>query len=104
MAAYAQRTWQNVMDQIQVNGREATKIRYVRAMKSKAFDGLRGKKLLETTAEDFLAVLNGGQVSVSHFLKRLHNLALSFGWLALPVLAPRFWPKQQFKPKRGLII
>ncbi len=71
-------------------------------MKSKAFDGLRGKKLLETTAEDFLAVLNGGQMSASHFLKRLHNLALSFGRLALPLLAPRFWPKQQFKAKRAI--
>ena len=83
---YAQRTWQTVMEQFQTNGKEATRTRYVRAMKSKVFDGLRGKKLIETNAEDFLAVLNNRQVSVSHFLKRVHNLALSFGWLALPVL------------------
>jgi len=76
---YAQRTWQTVMDQFQTNGKDATRIRYVRAMKSKAFDGLRGKKMIETTAEDFLAVLKDRQVSVSHFLKRIHNLALSFG-------------------------
>ena len=99
---YAQRTWQNVMEQIQANGKEATRIRYVRAMKSKALGGLRGKKLIETTALDFLAVLNDSQVSVSHFLKRIHNLALSFGWLAMPVLAPRFWPKPQFKAKRSI--
>jgi hypothetical protein len=99
---YAQRTWQTVMEQFQTNGKEATRTRYVRAMKSKVFDGLRGKKLIETNAEDFLAVLNNRQVSVSHFLKRVHNLALSFGWLALPVLAPRFWPKPQFKPKRSI--
>jgi len=41
---YAQRTWQSVMDQFQTNGKDATRIRYVRAMKSKAFDALRGKK------------------------------------------------------------
>jgi integrase len=99
---YAQRTWQTVMEQIQTNGRDATRIRYVCAMKSKAFDGLRPKKLIETTAGDFLAVLKDRQVSVSHFLKRIHNLALSFGWLAMPVLAPRFWPKPEFKPKRGI--
>jgi len=44
--------------------------------------------MIDNHCEDFLAVLNNRQVSVSHFLKRVHNLALSFGWLALPVLAP----------------
>jgi hypothetical protein len=63
---YTQRTWQTVMDQFQTNGKDVTRIRYVRAMKSKAFDGFRGKKLIETTAEDFLAVLNNHQVSVSN--------------------------------------
>lgn len=56
-------------------------------MKSQAFDRLRSVKLVETNAEDFLSVLNGGTVSIAHYLKRLHNLAL--GWLAFPVLAPR---------------
>src|ERR1039458_1645707 len=32
-------------------------------MQSKAFDGLRRKKLMETSAEDFLAILNGGKVA-----------------------------------------
>ena len=27
--------------------------------------------------------LNGGKVSVAHYLKRLHNLALNLGWLAV---------------------
>ena len=62
--------------------------RCARAMQSKAFDGLRRVKLIETTAEDFLTILNGGKVSVAHYLKRLHNLALSLGWLSVPVLAP----------------
>ena len=73
-------------------------------MKSKAFDGLRQKKLLETNAVDFLAVLKGGQVSVAHFLKRLHNLALALGWIPLPILAPKLWPKIQFKPKRAVTL
>jgi hypothetical protein len=87
---------------IQTNGNAATQTRYLRALKSKAFDSLRGKKLLETAAVDFLAVLNDDRVSVVHFLKRLHNFALSYGWLAVPVLAPRLWPKPQFKPKRSI--
>ena len=99
-----QRTWQNVMDEICTHGKEQTKTRYVRFMKSEAFDGLRRKKLLETTADDFLIVLKDGKVSVDHYLKRLHNLALSFGWLPVPVLAPAFWPKPNFKPKRGITL
>jgi integrase len=102
--AIAQRTWQNVMEQMQTHGKDSTKTRCARAMQSKAFDGLRRVKLMETTAEDLLTILNGGKVSVAHYLKRLHNLALSLGWLTVPVLAPRLWPKPQFKSKRGITL
>jgi len=100
--AWAQRTWQNVMDEIQIHGRDSSRIRYVRAMKAQAFDSLRGKKLVETTPADFLFILKDEHVSVIHFLRRLHNYAVSLGWLALPVLAPRLWPKPSFKLKRAL--
>jgi integrase len=100
--AFAQRTWQSVMDQMQTHGKDSTKNRCSRAMQSKSFDRLRSKKLMETTAEDFLAILNKGKVSVAHYLKRLHNLALGLGWLSVPVLAPRLWPKPHFKSKRGI--
>ena len=98
------RTWQTVMDQIQTPGKESSKRRYVRAMKAKAYDRLRQVKLVETSAEDFLSILNGGKVSVAHYLKRLHNLALGLGWLAFPILAPRLWPKLHFKPKRAITL
>jgi integrase len=65
---------------------------------------LRRIKLVETTAENFLTVLNGGKVSVAHYLKRLHNLALGLGWLAFPVLPPRLWPKPRFKAKRAITL
>ena len=98
----AARTWQAVMDQMQTHGKPATQTRCVRAMKSPAFDGLRGRRLVETNAEDLLAVLKSGKVSVIHFLRRLHNLALALGWIPVPVLAPRLWPKPRFKLKRGI--
>jgi integrase len=100
--AWMQRTWQHVMEQIQVHGKDSSKARYRRALKCQAFDRLRSKKLLETTAEDFLAVLNEGKVSAAHFLKRVHNFALGIGWLFVPVLAPRLWPKPQTKSKRAI--
>jgi integrase len=102
--AFVKRTWQHVMDEIQTHGRASTQIRYVRGMKSRAFDDIRHKKLLETTAEDFFAILKSEQMSVGHYLRRLHNLALSLGWLPLPVLAPRLWPKPRCKPKRGITL
>ncbi|HEY5040859.1 MAG TPA: hypothetical protein VIK53_02550 [Verrucomicrobiae bacterium] len=102
--AWLQRTWQHVMEQIQAHGKDSSQARYRRALKSKAFDRLRSKPLIETTAEDFLAVLNEGKVSVTHFLKRVHNFAIGIGWLAMPVLAPRLWPKPKPKSRRAITL
>src|SRR5580692_1254056 len=55
--AMAQRTWQSVMEQMQTHGKDATKLRCARAMQSRAFDGIRRVKLIETTAENFLTIL-----------------------------------------------
>ena len=74
--ASLQRTWQDVMDQASAGGREACQSRFARALKSKAIDSLRAVKVIETTPEDFLAVLNLGSFSVVHFLRCGHNLAL----------------------------
>jgi hypothetical protein len=38
--AYMDRSWQNVMDEIQTHGRDSTQIRYIRGMKSRAFDSI----------------------------------------------------------------
>lgn len=102
--AFTQRTWQSVMEQIQTHGKDSTKTRCVRAMSSRSFDGLRRIRLMETTAEDFFTILNDGKVSVTHYLRRLHNLALSLGWLPVPVLPPRLWPKLRFKSKKGITL
>lgn len=100
----AKRTWETVMQQIQTHGKESTRTRYARAVKSKSFNRLRHVKLVETSADDFLAILNRAKFSDAHYLKRLHNLALGLGWLSFPVLAPRLWPKQRTKPKRGITL
>jgi integrase len=59
---------------------------------------------METTADDFLAVFKDGKVSIVYFLKRLHNFALSLGWIALPVVAPCLWPKYEAKDRRGITL
>lgn len=100
--AMSARTWQAVMDQMSTHGKPGTQLRCARAMKSKTYDRLRHKSLMETQADDLLAILKTAKVSEAHYLRRLHNLALGLGWLALPVLAPRLWPKPQYKIKRGI--
>ena len=71
-------------------------------MASADLNSLRHKKLLETTAEHLLFVLNGATCSTNHFLRRLHNLALGLGWIPSPILAPKLWPKPAFRTKRAI--
>lgn len=100
--AFVARTWQVVMEQMQGRGKDSSRERYANVFKSSAFDGLRHKKLLETTADDFLAVFKTGKVSIVYFLKRLHNFALSLGWIAMPIVAPYLWPKYEPRDRRGI--
>ena len=100
--AFVERTWQTVMEQLQARGKESSRARYASVFKSPSFNGLRHKKLLETTADDFFAVFKEGKVAITYFLKRLHNFALSLGWIALPIVAPYLWPKYAAKDRRGI--
>jgi integrase len=100
--AFVERTWATVMEQLQSRGKDSSRERYASAFKSPSFNGLRNKKLLETTADDFFAVFKQGKVAITCFLKRLHNFALSLGWIALPVVAPYLWPKYEAKDRRGI--
>ena len=96
------RTWQAVMDQMLTQGKDSTRARCLRAVRNDYFDRIRKLKIIETTATDFLAVLNSCPCSVNHYLRRLHNLALGLGWLPFPVLPPRLWPSPVFKVKRAI--
>jgi hypothetical protein len=98
------RTWSNVMEHFQGNGKESTRIRCERACQSKPFDLIRHKLLIETTSEDFLHVMKTGGASVNHYLRRLHNLAIGLGWMVCPILPSKFWPKIQPTPKRAITL
>ena len=100
--AFVERTWQTVMQQLQARGKASSRERFATAFKSPALDGLRHKKLLETTSDDFFAVFKCAKPSTICFLKRLHHLALSAGWIALPIVAPNLWPKYKPKDRRGI--
>jgi integrase len=100
--SFVERTWQTVMEQLQSRGKDSSRERYATVFKSSCFDALRHKKLLETTADDFLAVFKTSKVSIVCFLKRLHNFALNLGWIAIPIVAPYLWPKYEAKERRGI--
>jgi len=85
----AGRTWQAVMDEMSTHGIPSTQLRCARGFRSKAYDPIRNKPLVQTTGEDLLAVIHAHGNCVAHYLRRLHNLALDLGWLPWPILAKR---------------
>jgi integrase len=101
--AGANRTWQHVMDEIpKLKQNEDTRRRWLMANKDKAFDSIRNMVVLETQAEHFLKVLEGGSVSTNVYLRRIHNFALDMNWLPWPILPKKRWPAVTFKEKRAI--
>src|SRR5436189_1656422 len=98
----AQRCWQVVMDEMATHGIPTTQQRCARGFRSKAYDPIRSKSLVQTTGADLLAIIHANGNCVAHYLRRLHNLAVDLGWLAWPVLAKRAWPKIRSRTKRAI--
>jgi len=96
------RSWQAVMDEMATHGIPTTQERCARALRSKAYNAIRHKPLVETTGEDLLTIMHANGNCVGHYLRRLHNLALNLGWLAWPILAKAAWPKIRSQSKRGV--
>jgi integrase len=98
----AKRTWQAVMDEMATHGIPTTQQRCARGFRSKAYDPIRNKPLIQTTSSDLLAIIHANGNCVAHYLRRLHNLAVDLGWLAWPILAKRAWPKIRSQSKRAI--
>ena len=97
-----ERTWHDVMKEMATHGIPTTQERCTRALRSKAYNAIRQKPLVETTGEDLLTIMHANGNCVCHYLRRLHNLAVNLGWLAWPVLAKAAWPKIRSQSKRGI--
>ena len=98
----AKRTWQAVMDEMATHGIPTTQHRCARGFRSRAYDAIRNKPLVQTTGADLLAIIHANGNCVAHYLRRLHNLAVDLGWLAWPILAKRAWPKIRSQSKRAI--
>lgn len=100
--ALSARTWQDVMDEIISTKTQSTRERWTYAMRDKAFDSLRHRKLIETSSQHFLNVLKAGSVSTNVYLRRAHNYAIGMHWLPWPVLPQRQWPAVRYKERRAV--
>src|SRR5437773_3076819 len=98
----AQRSWQAVMDEMATHGIPTTQQRCARGFRSKAYNAIRNKPIVQTTGADLLAIIHANGNCVAHYLRRLHNLAVDLGWLAWPILAKRAWPKIRSQSKRAI--
>jgi hypothetical protein len=99
------RTWEDVMREIlalKAADKPPTLRRWRVAVKNKALDPLRALPLLETRADQFIAVLTGGKVSTNIYLQRIHNFALGMNWLPCPILPKKKWPPVSFREKRAI--
>jgi integrase len=84
------------------HGIPTTQERCARGFRSKAYDSIRSKPLVQTTGADLLVIVHTNGNCVAHYLRRLHNLAVDLGWLPWPVLAKRAWPKIRSRSKRAI--
>ena len=99
-----ERTWAFVIQEFCAVKKDSSRLRRERAIKSAAFNFIRNKRLVETTADDFQNVLKSGGVFTQHTLRCLHNLALGMGWILAPVIPPKLWPRIEKKHKRAITL
>jgi integrase len=96
------RTWGDAIAALTSHGKPQSQARTQREFRSKAYDTLRDKPMALTHGEDFLLVLQRGKAATSNYLRRLHNLALTNGWILSPILPANGWGKVQEREKRAI--
>lgn len=98
----ARRTWGFVMEDIIKDKTGLTLRRYQPALKDDAYQSIKGKPLLTTLPEDLLMVLRAGTTCTNVYLRRFLNHAVGMGWLPVPVLPKKKFPKVVHSEKRAI--
>jgi integrase len=96
------RTWADVMVRFCQRDQPATRLRHERALRTRAMKFLKDKLLVETTADDLFHTMNLGANSTVAFLQTMHNDALGMGWLPMPILPRKLWPRPKKKVRRAI--
>jgi integrase len=101
---FAGRTWADVARLIDSAYDGNTKKRFQKFLKSQPVHGLMSRRLIETSASDFLDVFAHPKAGVSTNvqLRILHNRALDLEWILKPVLSRRAWPKIRYASRHGI--
>ena len=76
--------------------------KFARKTEHKPLDAIRHRILVETQAEQLLAVLEDGTVSTNVFLRKLHNFCQDMNWLPGPIIPKRQWPVVRYRVKRAI--
>jgi hypothetical protein len=79
--AIAKRTWRYAAEELVKTKQGNNAIRWSRAIKDSALDGIQDLPLIETRPDQLLEALNKGTVSTNVFLRRIHNFAVAMSWL-----------------------
>ena len=101
-ARVGKHTWQEIMNEVSDCSTESTRKRREREYQSKRYDRIRSKELLDTSIEDFRAVLKNGGSATNLYLKLLQNRALNLEWIFKPVIPKGLWPKPKKSKKRAI--
>lgn len=101
-SAITKRTWQDVMEDIIKDKQGPTLRRWPVAIRDKAFSLIRHRIVIETLPEELLLVLRTGKVSTNVYLRRLQNHCLGMGWLPVPILPRKLFPKIVHREKRAI--
>jgi hypothetical protein len=100
----ATRTWQDALNVVVETKYGPTRERWSRAAKEKAFNNIRKRIIIETTAEQLLDVLRRGTVSTNVHLRKLHNFCVDMNWLPWPIVPKKQWPVVRYKEKRAVTL
>jgi len=98
----ATRNWQQAMDALVATKKAENQRRWKTAIKDNAFDPVRRRIIVETRAEELLAVVEAGTVSTNVFLRKLHNFCQDMNWLPWPIIPKRQWPAVHYGIKRAI--
>ena len=100
------RTWLDVIEAyIKRSAAGPTRNRLETAKKDKALQKILKLNLLQDRPRQaglFFEALNAGGISTNVFLRRFHNFALDMGYLAVPIIPRRQWPKVRYATKKAV--
>lgn len=98
----ASRTWKDVMADIVQDKAGPTRRRWDIAIRDSAFKLIENLVVVTTLPDQFMAVLRAGTVSTNVYLRRLQNHCLDMGWLPIPILPKKKFPKIKHGERRAI--